>query len=167
MNIIALPTSHGPMVQASSSLCGPQPLPVRAIHSTSTGTPLGSSFTATQDREGLCVKYFSYTPFISAKLLCRFEVSICLRRPSSFLFSCDRHFLKLTIDVRNTVTCFGRQSSETHPLLQDIKEKRDTLTTRSIELPASSRMFFTPSQQAVVLSAMLPSTRFPSASAGI
>jgi hypothetical protein len=29
--------------------------------------PLGNSFTATQDRDGLCVKYFSYTPFISAK----------------------------------------------------------------------------------------------------
>ena len=31
-------------------------------------SPLGSSFTATQDRDGLWVKYFSYTPFISAKL---------------------------------------------------------------------------------------------------
>ena len=44
-----------------------QPLPVRAMASISTGTPLGSSFTATHDRDGLCVKYFSYTEFISAK----------------------------------------------------------------------------------------------------
>lgn len=40
----------------------------KAIASISTGTPLGSSLTATQDRAGLCVKYFSYTEFISAKL---------------------------------------------------------------------------------------------------
>lgn len=44
-----------------------QPLPLNAIASISTGTPLGSSLTATHDREGLCTKYFSYTEFISAK----------------------------------------------------------------------------------------------------
>lgn len=42
-----------------------------------------------------------------------------------------------------------------------------TLTTRLMELPAASRMFFRPSQQAVVLSAMEPSTSLPEASAGI
>jgi hypothetical protein len=41
--------------------------PVHAMHSISTGTPLGSCLTATQLRAGLCAKYFSNTPFISAK----------------------------------------------------------------------------------------------------
>lgn len=42
-----------------------------------------------------------------------------------------------------------------------------TLTVLSIPLPASCRMFLSPSQQARVLSAMLPSTSLPSAVAGI
>lgn len=42
-----------------------------------------------------------------------------------------------------------------------------TFTTLSIPLPASSRMFFTPSQHAFVLSAMLPETSSPEAVAGI
>lgn len=46
------PTSQKPAIH-------PQPLPLRAIASISTGTPLGSSLTATQERAGLWVKYFS------------------------------------------------------------------------------------------------------------
>ena len=37
------------------------------MHSISTGTFLGRVLTATQDLAGLCAKYFSNTPFISAK----------------------------------------------------------------------------------------------------
>lgn len=44
---------------------------------------------------------------------------------------------------------------------------RLTFVTLEIEDPAASRMFLRPSQQTVVLSAMLPSTRLPSAAAGI
>ena len=42
-----------------------------------------------------------------------------------------------------------------------------TLTVRLMLLPASSRMFLSASQQALVWSAMLPPTRLPWASAGI
>lgn len=42
-----------------------------------------------------------------------------------------------------------------------------TLIVLWIPLPASSRMFLSASQQALVLSAMLPSIRLPEASAGI
>ena len=63
-------------LQRSTSALFTQPL--NAIASISTGTPFGSSLTATQDRAGLWVKYCSYTPFISAKF---------------------------SIEVRKTVTC--------------------------------------------------------------
>lgn len=63
-------------------------LPLKAIASISTGTPLGSSFTATHDRAGLCVKYFSYTLFISAKF---------------------------SMEVRKTVTCSSDQQA-THAI---------------------------------------------------
>lgn len=48
-----------------------------------------------------------------------------------------------------------------------VRRRHITLTTRLIELPAASRIFLTLSQHAAVLSAMLPSTRLPDASAGI
>lgn len=53
--------------QLTDSECESLQSYARAIASISTGTPFGSSLTATQDRAGLWVKYCSYTLFISAK----------------------------------------------------------------------------------------------------
>jgi hypothetical protein len=60
------PTHNQPPTLTYQSLAPPNS-PVYAIHSISTGTPLGSCLTATQLLAGLCAKYFSNTPFISAK----------------------------------------------------------------------------------------------------
>jgi hypothetical protein len=48
-----------------------------------------------------------------------------------------------------------------------VSSSQHTLITLLILLPASSRIAFMPSHDAFVLSAMLPSTRFPFLSAGI
>ena len=59
-------------------------------------------------------------------------------------------------------------STRTGPLLLTRAViERLTFTARWRPDPASSRMFLSASQQALVLSAMLPSTRLPEASAGI
>lgn len=112
-----------------------QPLPDRAIHSISTtqlislprytsdsrnrvqaaclqyvpGTPFGNSFTATHDREGLCVKYFSYTPFISAKL------SIVVRNAVTYN--------RISLDIATTLLHPARpQNTATAPRLMAVHQ---------------------------------------------
>lgn len=98
------------------------------------------------------MKYFSYTEFISAKL------SMVVMKTLTFVRSTSVPYRRTHIPAHGGMLRFHEWTVGMFQL---------TLTIRSIPLPASSRMFLSASQHALVLSATLPSTRLPWASAGI
>lgn len=66
--------SYGPSIPLANLISFPHfffhrllPFPAKAMHSISTGTPIGNALTATQLLAGLCAKYLPYVSFISLK----------------------------------------------------------------------------------------------------
>lgn len=107
-----------------------------------TGTPNGSSFTETHVLAGLCAKCLAYSSFISLKSFMSVRKTYAIQILVSSAFS-----MMASIDFRGDVLT-------------------PTRTTLLISDPPASRIAFTFSQQARVLSVMLPSMSLPVLSAG-